>query len=322
MLQVMYHSLTFGDLQCQVDDLGLLKIFRVEFERLRLGSVRSSGLAYEQYHLQVTIDSHRQNAEFNSITPDQTPTFERNSKVTSGSKAAWTAGGTGSVSTNLSLNPQVTLAASGTRTNEQARSLEQTQHTSCISQGDLYGSVWWGFKVEDPAERRAGIKISKEYLPCTEFQCRSDQTARPIDIEVASYWSISSQHPISSTAWKSWLTKILILYSDESRIHYSNIAQFNVLTLPTKGMSDSRYAATIKVNGGRQSFYVSDLKVREQYGPIEVASGIYGNRRSSAADYGRCLAFYGVSYHLISLTLISSRRRDAKRKYVNNSKPR
>jgi len=235
-----------------MNDIGLSKTCLVEFKGLSLGSVQSSGLAYRQYHLQVTVDSHSPDVKFNSITPEQTTTFERNSEVTSPS--------------------------------------EQTQNATCISQGDLRGSVWWGFRVEDSAERRAGIEIPQEYLPCTKFQCRSDQTAKPVDIEVASYWSINSQQPISSTAWTSWLTKILTSYSDESRIHYSNIAQFNVLTLPTKAMSHSRYAAKVNDNVERQIFYVSNLKVRQQYGPVEVASGIYGNRSSSRVNNGKCLA--------------------------------
>jgi len=97
-----------------MNDIGLSKTCLVEFKGLSLGSVQSSGLAYRQYHLQVTVDSHSPDVKFNSITPEQTTTFERSSEVTSSS--------------------------------------EQTQNATCISQGDLRGSVWWGFRVEDSAE--------------------------------------------------------------------------------------------------------------------------------------------------------------------------
>jgi len=225
------------------------------------------------------MDSRRKNAKMLDIKPQHTLTFEKELKVTSGSKVTRTA--VAGISLGVAPHPQASLSATGTHAAERSQGTEQKQYSSVIYQSDIFGAVWWKFNVDDPTERREGIRIAKENLPSTKFQCRSDTSTDPLDIEVASYWSIIPADPPSNM---DWIPKLLSKNTDKSRIFYSNLAQFVVMTVPHDIQTDSGYTATMKVNDGPQSLYVSDIEVTEQYGAVTVASAVSG--KSCDSDFG------------------------------------
>jgi len=228
------------------------------------------------------MDSRRRNAKIDHIKPQSSLTYDRESKVVSASKVSW--GAIGGLSAGLALHPQVSLTATGSRSSEQSQSSEQKKYASRISETDIYGAVWWGFNVDDPSERCAGIKIAGEKLPSAQFMCRSDNSSDPLDVEVASYWSLIPTNPSSNV---DWIAKLLSRnINSESRIFYSNLAQFIVLTIPSDIQEDSGYTTTMKVNDGPQTLSMSDLEVRERYGSVELAPGVYGEKYGSNSRYG------------------------------------
>jgi len=248
------------------------------------------------------------------IKPQNTFTFNKESKVISSSKVSW--GAVGGVSAALSLHPQVSLTATGSRASEQSQSSEQKKYASRISETDIYGAVWWGFNVDDPSERCTGIKIAEENLPSAQFKCRSDNSSDPLDVEVASYWSLIPKSPSSNVDWIAKLLSRNATY--ESKIFYSNLAQFVVLTIPSDIQENSGYTATLKVNDGPQALYMSDLQVREQYGAVEVAPGVYGRNCVSDLKCGTSLITYLYETQCLYDIVI---RREAEGEYAKTSKP-
>lgn len=210
-------------------------------------------MAYEQFHVRVSIKSHHKNARVKCKNPKRTPKFERREKQTTSTKIGRGLGM--EISMTVAAHPQGTIKGIKTKMDEKIAASEADLNTSRITEQDLNGSIWWGFDIDDPHEQEGGIEFPDHDLPsvCFEFVGHPKDPPPPpklMDLEIASYWSIIPESKEESN-WIHTFLNLSVASGNSRATSYSNLCQKIVLQIvPSDLPPRSDYKATMHVRPG------------------------------------------------------------------------
>ncbi len=208
-----------------------------EFTELRTTFESAIGKpTYRHFQLDVRIDAKEKYAHITQIRPVSTSKYNPESKVSSGSKKAWSILGSATLSFP---KPQGTIGASGSQTGEKSTAIEKTSLVSRIIQRDIGPTISWSFHIADPFDQDTGLTLSSEKLPRAHFEFRAKNPAPPpkyLTLEISTYWSLLSAHATSS----AWL-------SSEDTPSFSNLCQVVTLDLPSDLQGFHKYNADLLV---------------------------------------------------------------------------
>ncbi|KAF4620960.1 hypothetical protein D9613_001256 [Agrocybe pediades] len=261
-----------GSMSIQLmDETADSRKYEIDFTRIAYSSARL-GLRnpfFEQSHLQISIDSRRDDGVLKYTRPQQT-TGSSEHKKTSSSKTTTNV----NASVNLSASPSGTIGIS--KAWEKGEGQEYMQAVSRINVGERLGFLWWGYEVNDEATRTAGLKMLEGNLKLPSLTLkyrlppqvpataeggneedpsdkRKSSRDAPIDVEFASFWTLApkiASSSASSTSSSSSSSKFMeiIRSANRKRPSYSNMIQCIILTIPPVLKGDSAYIARINVD--------------------------------------------------------------------------
>jgi hypothetical protein len=259
----------------------------VQFLKLKFDSVSGTthDTSFEQDHLRVTIDSRQKNAKPTNLKPQRTLAFKKGTKVTAESQTMKTK--SGGISATLGPSPKVMLAATSTQAMGLTTGTERKQYTR-ITQQRMHGIIWWGFYIDDPYEREAGIdlKMPDDLLPVASLKFKHcNDPEKPsvpncIDLEITSSWTIISH----DTQDHTWLKKMILRGSEGPS--YSNFCHMIALMVPSNLAKHCDYKATLQVECGPRGPSISDINIEDQEEcGIEVMNAMLGRKPDIKTNY-------------------------------------
>lgn len=219
---------------------------QIQFLQLRFQRLRPipSTVGYEHKHARVVVNTNQLLTRICEVKPIQTPAFGQTARAIKFRKKIAGIGMQGAFGT-----PELTGGMSflGAKAKEDSFGTEVKTYTSRITQGDRHGAVWWGFSIDDPHDREAGLKLHHpNTLPRAtfEFLGKSDQPPIPktFDIQVISFWSLM---PTTGHNLFHWLKTRTSLSSKSPS--YSNLCQVVRLDMPSESTIRSDHMSLTKV---------------------------------------------------------------------------
>jgi hypothetical protein len=199
---------------------------------------------YEQFFVDVTLDSQNQHDIVHVIKPLQTLANEKSRKVVVGKKS--TRGISATMGANISPSPskfQVTAAATGGYTGEASSSVEDVVNALQVNLYQRFNRVSWKFDFDDPALKEDGIKIVDDMLPTADYRdATSPRFSRIIGVEITSHWSVISPNK-QRIPWLNGSSEPL-----QTAPRYSNICQSVALKIPSNLTEAAVYKAELVVD--------------------------------------------------------------------------
>ncbi|KAF4609773.1 hypothetical protein D9613_012055 [Agrocybe pediades] len=298
-----------GNISIQVEENPESRTYKVNFRNLKLVSACDADVAapFEQNYMQVIIDSRREQTKIKHVKPQPTRDSDSDRKVVETTKNTRTI--IGGLAAALGTATKVTLNGSFSHARETGRTEEHKRYTSRITTSDISGVVWWGFNVDDANQRQEGLRLLKghENLPSATLTYKLPQeriederpaeemygsvcnpqlpsATEPIDIEVASYWSLISEGMTFSL--DTILKLIAAANKNREHVPYSNLIHFVVLTIPPKPHPKSNYEATMVFQNQYKTPTLLNYELSEKEGNVDVFEGVRRNEQGYAGHSG------------------------------------
>ncbi|KAF9554633.1 hypothetical protein CPC08DRAFT_712743 [Agrocybe pediades] len=298
-----------GKISIQVEENPESRTYKIDFRNLKLVSACEADVAapFEQSYMQVIIDSQREHTNIKHVKPQPTRDSDNERKVVETTKSTRTI--IAGLAAALGTPTKMTLNGSVSHARERGRTEEHKRYTSRITTSDTNGVVWWGFNVDDANQRQEGLRLLEghENLPSATLTYKMPQegtedehpaegvygavcdprrpsATKPIDIEVASYWSLISE----GKTWSLDTILKLITAANENREHvpYSNLIHFVVLTIPPKPHPKSNYVATMVFQNRYKTPTLLNYELSEKEGNVDVFEGVRRNEQGYAGHSG------------------------------------
>ena len=202
----------------------------------------------------MEINANDKKTKIDVLQPLKTLAFDQETKEVAADNVAMSGSVTGSLGF---LNPMPTMSLSGTSAREVSSSTEFTKYHSRITDRSSKGVVSWGFFVNDPNERKDGIRFGSPHraLPSVNFKFRSNTGPPPpppehFDVLITSCWSL-----ISSRGF-SWLLNQGMPASEGPPC--SNLCQIVKLKVPSRLSQSSYHISVLKVDQSGGTEVVDD----------------------------------------------------------------
>lgn len=264
-----------------------LKFTELSFQ----GDVSTEKSRYTQHHIQVTVDTRVELTRTSNISPIQTPFGDKETLETTGSKTG--RGFTGSVAAGFSnlVPPFTSLTISGkaSGTTETSSTSTVKKYSSRITRSVGRGRVSWGFSVDDPYEREAGLELEQSSLPRVDFLFLGGDKSTPPPLPPTHYIEIASCWSMTETQDESGMPSWLNFWGSRNISPYQNICQVLALEIPADLEEWSPYMAAQDIVGGppcdevtSRLMLTGEQQVQLQ-GSLKVISGVVGSGNSGAA---------------------------------------